>query len=56
MATVNEQFGEQVRRQGEGTAMTELVFNPVTGDFEQRPSGTSGAGEVVTAMTKDGFA
>ena len=36
--------------------MQDLVFNPVTGEFEQRPRGTHGAGDVVTDMTKDGFA
>lgn len=56
MATVNEQFGEQVRQQGQGIAMTELVFNPTTGDFEQKPIGTAGEGDVVTDMTKGGFA
>ncbi len=39
-----------------GNTMQDLVFNPVTGEFEQRPHGTHGAGEVVTDMTKDGFA
>lgn len=52
----NERLGEEVRKQGEGTAMTELVFNPQTGEFEQRPQGTAGAGDVVTDMTKGGFA
>lgn len=52
----NERLGEEVRQQGQGTAMTELVFNPTTGEFEQKPKGTAGTGDVVTAMTKDGFA
>jgi len=52
----SEKLGEEVRKQGEGTAMTELVFNPATGEFEQRAQGTSGEGDVVTNMTKDGFA
>jgi hypothetical protein len=58
MPAVTEQFGEQVRVQGQtnGGSMTELVFNPTTGEFEQRPKGTSGAGDVVTDMTKGGFA
>lgn len=56
MATVNEQFGEQVRQQGQGTAMTELVFNSTTGEFEQKPIGSASAGDVVTDMTKGGFA
>ena len=56
MATENEKLGEEVRKQGQGTAMTELVFNPETGEFEQRPIGTAGEGDVVTDMTKGGFA
>jgi hypothetical protein len=56
MATGEEKLGEEVRKQGEGTAMTELTFNPATGEFEQRPEGSSGPGEVVTTMTKEGFA
>lgn len=52
----NERLGEEVRIQGQGTAMTELWFNPTTGEFEQRPKGTAGAGDVVTDMTKGGFA
>lgn len=37
--------------------MTELTFNPLTGEFEQRPKGSStGTGEVVTTMTEKGFA
>ena len=53
---VKKQFGEQVRQQGQGTAMTELVFNPTTGEFEQKPIGSASAGDVVTDMTKGGFA
>ena len=34
----------------------ELVFNPVTGEFEQAPAGSATSGEIVTDMTKDGFA
>ena len=56
MATDEEKLGEEVRKQGQGTAMTELTFNPATGEFEQRPAGSSGPGEVVTTMTKEGFA
>jgi hypothetical protein len=36
--------------------MTDLVFNPVTGEFEQRPRGTSNDGDVVNEMAKTGFA
>lgn len=56
MASVNEKLGEEVRKQGQGTAMTELAFNPLTGEFEQRPEGSTGTGDVVTKMTEDGFA
>ena len=56
MASESEKLGDEVRKQGQGTAMTELVFNPATGEFEQRPKGTAGAGDVVTDMTKGGFA
>ena len=54
---VSEQFGEEIRKQGQGKAMTELVFNPMTGEFEQKPSGSYiSEGEVVTEMTEKGFA
>ena len=36
--------------------MTDLVFNPTTGEFEQRPRGTAGDGDVVNEMAKTGFA
>lgn len=36
--------------------MTDLVFNPVTGEFEQRPRGTANDGDVVNEMAKTGFA
>lgn len=36
--------------------MTDLVFNPVTGEFEQRPRGTASDGDVVNEMAKTGFA
>ena len=55
-----EQMGNDVRTQGgqgSGT-MSELVFNPVTGEFETRAPGSGTADEVmiVTEMTKEGFA
>lgn len=56
MATESERLGEEVKKQGEGTAMTELVFDPQSGEFVQRPKGTAGTGEVVTKMTEEGFA
>ncbi len=50
-------LGEQVRDQGyKGSTMMDLVFNPETGNFEQIPKGTAHEGDVVTDMTKDGFA
>lgn len=52
----NNSLAEAVKEQQHGNTMTDLVFNPTTGEFEQRPHGTSGAGDVVTDMTKDGFA
>ena len=36
--------------------MTDLVFNPVSGEFEQRPRGSANDGDVVNEMAKDGFA
>ena len=50
-------LGEEVRDQGyKGSTMMDLVFNPETGNFEQIPKGTAHEGDVVTDMTKDGFA
>lgn len=50
-------LGETVRKQGyEGFTLMDLVYNPVTGDFEQVPKGEAHEGDVVTDMTKDGFA
>ena len=55
-----EQMGNDVRIQsGQGTGtMSELVFNPATGEFETKPAGsvTSGSEMNVTEMTKEGFA
>ena len=52
-----KQFGEQIKKQGEtnGGTMYDLVFNPVTGDFEQIIKGSSHTGDVVTVFP-DGFA
>ena len=56
------EFGEEVRRQGRpavaGRRMKDLVYNPVTGEFEQvtRGENTDNRGTVVTQMTEDGFA
>ncbi len=55
-------LGEEVRRQGRpdeaGRSMKDLVFDPVTGEFKQvsRGSNPTGDGDIVTQMTKDGFA
>lgn len=50
-------LGEEVRDQGyKGSTMMDLVFNPETGNFEQIPKGSAHEGDVVTDMTKDGFA
>ena len=60
MAQSFEEMGNDVRTQGgQGTGtMSELVFNPATGEFETRSpgSGTSGDEMIVTEMTKEGFA
>ncbi|MBP5513380.1 MAG: hypothetical protein J6Y04_01175 [Bacteroidaceae bacterium] len=53
-----ERFGQQIKRQGEnqGGTMTQLVYNPVTGEFEQVAKGQAHEGDVVTEMTEKGFA
>lgn len=60
MAQSLEQMGEDIRVQGgQGSGnMTELIYNPVTGEFETVPVGTRTNGDRsnVTDMTKDGFA
>ena len=60
MAQSFEQMGNDVRTQGgQGTGtMSELVFNPSTGEFETVAQGTitNGEGMIVTEMTKEGFA
>lgn len=55
MAT--ESLGEGVKDMRQGRTMTDLVFDPVTGEFKQVPKGTqTGPGDVVTEMTRKGFA
>lgn len=53
-------LGKEVRTQGgQGTGtMSELVFNPETGEFETiaRGEDTEGSEIIVTEMTKEGFA
>lgn len=57
-----ENLGETVRKQGyeneTGGTMQDLVFNQVTGEFEQRPHSQTppSTGQIVTEMTKEGFA
>lgn len=54
-----DKLGESVKsqRQNGGSALTDLVFDPTTGEFKQVPKGTqSGPGDVVTEMTEKGFA
>ena len=36
--------------------MTQLVYNPGTGEFEQVARGSAHVGDVVTEMTEEGFA
>lgn len=55
------EFGEEIRRQGRpetGPSMKDLVFNPITGEFEQveHTSLDTTPGMVVTEMTRQGFA
>ena len=51
-------LSENVRKQGLGeNTMTDLVYDPVTGEFKQVSKAESpGQGEVVTRMTEEGFA
>lgn len=51
-----ERIANVVKDTQHGKEKNELVFNPETGEFEQRPVGTRGDGEIVTEMTKEGFA
>lgn len=60
MATSQERLGDEVRKQGGqgGSTMSELVFDPTTGEFRTSNPGESTSGDemVVTEMTKEGFA
>lgn len=50
-------FGEEVRKQGEGTSSKKLMFDPKTGQFKQASKfNPFAAGEIVTEMTEKGFA
>ncbi len=50
--------GETVRRiqDPERVQITDLVFNPTTGEFEQCERGSAPQGSVVTQMAADVFA
>ena len=60
MGKSQESLGEEVRKQGGqgGSTMSELVFDPVTGEFHtSQPGEKTGNNEMnVTEMTKEGFA
>lgn len=60
MAQSLEQMGNDVRTQGgQGTGtMSELVFNPLTGEFETVAQGSAphDGQMIVTPMTEEGFA
>lgn len=49
-------LGTEVRKQSHGTSTKDLVFDPETGEFVIGQKGVSGAGDIVTQMTEDGFA
>lgn len=52
-------LGEEVHKQGwEKDTMKDLVYNPETGEFEQRDHSETPpeSGIVVTEMTREGFA
>lgn len=50
-------IAEAVKKVQKGSRIIDLVFNPVTGDFEEIQSGMVPAvGNVVTAISRIGFA
>lgn len=50
-------LGTDVKAQGEGNGLTDLVFDPETGTFRTVAKGTHPeSGEIVTRMTEEGFA
>lgn len=50
-------IAEAVKKVQKGSSIIDLVFNPVTGDFEELPSGMVPAvGNVVTGISRIGFA
>lgn len=59
MTTQEQQnLGEGIREQGlnQGHSMTDLVFDPITGDFVLVNKGEAHEGDIVTEMTEKGFA
>lgn len=60
MKTEEEKIGDEVRKQGgQGPAtMSELVFDPTTGEFHTSSPGEAIDDEemIVTDMTKEGYA
>ena len=50
-------IAEAVKEVQKGSRIIDLVFNPVTGDFEEMPSGMIPVvGNVVTEISRIGFA
>jgi hypothetical protein len=50
-------IAEAVKKLQKGSRIIDLVFNPVTGDFEEIPNGMVPAvGNVVTGISRIGFA
>lgn len=52
------QLGEEIRKQGQGTSIKDLVFDPTTGEFRpvDKTDVVPTSGDIVTQMTEDGFA
>ena len=57
LAKEEADFGNEVKKQGEGSSSKKLVFDPATGQFKQASKmNPFTTGEVVTEMTEKGFA
>ena len=59
MTTQEQQrLGEGIREQGrnQGHSMTDLVFDPISGDFVLVNKDEVHEGDIVTEMTEKGFA
>lgn len=51
------EFGNEIKKQGEGSSAKKLVFDPTTGQFRQASKlNPFATGDVVTEMTEKGFA